>query len=141
MSASAIKIHGDTIHTPKGKEPYETPRALATAEVVAVAEDYRRAAERAKAAGFDGVEIHAANGYLIHQFLDSKTNQRTDRYGGSVENRFRFLREIVEGILTVWPAARVGVRLSPNGNFNDMGAPDFRETFAYVAAQLCQLRG
>jgi N-ethylmaleimide reductase len=136
VSASAIKIHGDTIHTPKGKEPYETPRALATAEVVAVAEDYRRAAERAKAAGFDGVEIHAANGYLIHQFLDSKTNQRTDRYGGSVENRFRFLREIVEGILTVWPAARVGVRLSPNGNFNDMGAPDFRETFAYVAAQL-----
>ena len=136
VSASAIKINGDTIHTPTGKQPYETPRALQTAEVAAVVEDYRRAAERAKAAGFNGVEIHAANGYLINQFLDSKTNHRTDGYGGSVENRYRFLKEIVEAILTVWPASRVGVRLSPNGNFNDMGAPDFRETFTYVAAQL-----
>lgn len=136
VSASAIKINGDTIHTPIGKQPYETPRALETQEVAAVVEDYRRAAERAKAAGFDGVEIHAANGYLIHQFLDSKTNHRTDQYGGSVENRHRFLKEIVEAILTVWPANRVAVRLSPNGNFNDMGAPDFRETFTYVATQL-----
>ena len=136
VSASAIKINGDTIHTPIGKQPYETPRALETAEVAAVVEDYRRAAERAKAAGFDGVEIHAANGYLINQFLDSKTNHRTDGYGGSVENRSRFLKEIVEAILKIWPASRVGVRLSPNGNFNDMGAPDFRETFTYVAAQL-----
>jgi len=136
VSASAIKINGDYIHTPVGKQPYEVPRALETAEVAAVVEDYRLAAERAKAAGFDGVEIHAANGYLINQFLDSKTNHRTDQYGGSVENRYRFLKEIVEAILTVWPAARVGVRLSPNGNFNDMGAPDFRETFTYAAAQL-----
>ena len=136
VSASAIKINGDYIHTPIGKQPYEVPRALETEEVAAVVEDYRRAAERAKAAGFDGVEIHAANGYLINQFLDSKTNHRTDRYGGSVENRYRFLKEIVEAILTVWPAARVGVRLSPNGNFNDMGAPDFRETFTHVASQL-----
>jgi N-ethylmaleimide reductase len=136
VSASAVKLNGDYIHTPKGKEPYETPRALETAEVAAVVSDYRRAAERAKAAGFDGVEIHAANGYLINQFLDSKTNRRTDRYGGSVENRFRFLQEITEAILTVWPAARVGVRLSPNGIFNDMGAPDFRETFTHVAREL-----
>jgi N-ethylmaleimide reductase len=136
VSASAIKINGDVIHTPNGKEPYETPRALETAEVAAVVDDYRRAAERGKAAGFDGVEIHAANGYLINQFLDSKTNQRTDQYGGSVENRWRFLKEIVEAVLTVWPAARVGVRLSPNGMFNDVGAPDFRETFTYVAGQL-----
>ncbi len=136
VSASAIKINGDYIHTPKGKEPYEAPRALETDEVAAVVTDYRLAAERAKAAGFDGVEIHAANGYLIDQFLQSKTNQRTDRYGGSVENRFRFLKEIVEAIITVWPAAKVGVRLSPNGNFNDMGAPDFRETFTYAAKQL-----
>jgi N-ethylmaleimide reductase len=136
VSASAVKLNGDSIHTPQGKLPYETPRALATAEVTAVVEDYRRAAERAKAAGFDGVEIHAANGYLIDQFLQSKTNQRTDCYGGSVENRFRFLREIVEAIRTVWPAERIGVRLSPNGNFNDMGSPDFRETFTYVAEQL-----
>jgi len=136
VSASAIKINGDSIHTPIGKQPYETPRALETDEVAAVVVDYRRAAERAKDAGFDGVEIHAANGYLIHQFLDSKTNHRTDQYGGSVENRYRFLKEITEAILSVWPAARVGVRLSPNGDFNDMGAPDFRETFTYAAAQL-----
>ncbi|NQX01914.1 alkene reductase [bacterium] len=136
VSASAIKINGDYIHTPIGKQPYETPRALETEEVSAVVEDYRRAAERAKAAGFDGVEIHAANGYLINQFLDSKTNLRTDCYGGSLENRYRFLKEILEAVLTVWPANRVAVRLSPNGNFNDMGAPDFRETFTYVATQL-----
>ncbi len=136
VSASAIKINGEYIHTPNGKQPYEVPRALETGEIAGVVEDYRRASERAKAAGFDGVEIHAANGYLINQFLDSKTNQRTDQYGGSVENRFRFLREIVEAIVTVWPAARVGVRLSPNGMFNDMGAPDFRETYTYAAAQL-----
>ncbi len=136
VSASAIMINGDYIHTPLGKQPYEVPRALETAEVAAVVEDYRRAAGRAKAAGFDGLEIHAANGYLINQFLDSKTNHRTDCYGGSVENRYRFLKEITEAILTVWPAGRVGVRLSPNGNFNDMGAPDFRETYTYVAEQL-----
>lgn len=136
VSASAVKINGEYIHTPAGKQPYEVPRALETAEVAAVVEDYRRAAERAKAAGFDGLEIHAANGYLINQFLDSKTNLRTDRYGGSVENRYRFLQEITEAILTVWPADRVGVRLSPNGNFNDMGAPDFRETYTYAASQL-----
>ena len=136
VSASAIKINGDYIHTPQGKLPYEAPRALATAAVAAVGEDYRRAAARAKAAGFDGVEIHAANGYLIDQFLQSKTNQRTDHYGGSIENRCRFLKEIVAATLTVWPADRVGVRLSPNGNFNDMGAPDFRETFTAAARQL-----
>ena len=82
------------------------------------------------------MEIHAANGYLINQFLDSKTNHRTDRYGGSLENRYRFLKEIVEAVITVWPADRVAVRLSPNGTFNDMGAPDFRETSTYVASQL-----
>jgi len=136
VSASAIKINGDEIHTPVGKLPYEVPRALETAEVKAVVEDYRRAAERAKAAGFDGVEIHSANGYLINQFLDSKTNHRTDDYGGSLENRSQFLREIVEAVVSVWPSDRVGVRLSPNGMFNDMGSPDFRETFTSVATKL-----
>lgn len=136
VSASAIKINGDYLHTPVGKQPYETPRALETAEVAAVVQDYRRAAERAKTASFDGVEIHAANGYLIDQFLQSRTNHRADRYGGSLENRYRFLREIVEAILTVLPANRVGVRLSPNGNFNDMGSPDYRETFTHAASQL-----
>ena len=136
VSASAIQIHGDYLHTPIGKQPYETPRALEMAEVGAVVQDYRRAAERAKAAGFDGVEIHAANGYLIDQFLQSRTNHRTDRYGGSLENRCRFLKEIVEAIIAVWPAHRVGVRLSPNGDFNDMGSPDYRETFTSAAKQL-----
>jgi N-ethylmaleimide reductase len=136
VAPSAIKIDRDYVHTPTGKQPYETPRPLETEEVSAIVEDYRRAAERAKSAGFDGVEIHAANGYLIDQFLQSKTNHRTDRYGGSLENRCRFLDEIVSSVSAVWTSTRVGVHLSPNGNFNDTGSPDFRETFLYVAKQL-----
>ncbi|MEG3845492.1 alkene reductase [Microcoleus sp. herbarium19] len=136
VAPSAIKINGGEIHTPSGKQPYETPRALETDEIPLIVEDYRQAAERAKIAGFDGVEIHGANGYLIDTFLQSKTNQRTDSYGGGVENRYRFLKEIVEAILTVWPANRVGVRLSPNGVYNDMGSPDYRAAFLYIAEQL-----
>jgi N-ethylmaleimide reductase len=138
VAPSAIKLEGDAIHTPTGQQTHETPRALETGEIPAIVEDYRRAAERAKRAGFDGVEIHAANGYLIDQFLQSRTNQRTDCYGGTIENRFRFLDQIVQAILTVWPANRIGVHLSPNGNFNDMGSPDFRETFLYAATRLNQ---
>ena len=135
VAPSAVRITGDYIHTPVGKQPYETPRALETEEVAAIVGDYRRAAERAKSAGFDGVEVHAANGYLIDQFLQSKTNHRTDRYGGSPENRYRFLDEIVVQVSSVWTSGRVGVHLSPNGSFNDMGSTDFRETFLYVAKQ------
>jgi N-ethylmaleimide reductase len=136
VAPSAIKINGDYIHTPKGKEPYETPRALETDEIPLIVDDYARAVERALAAGFDGVEIHGANGYLIDQFLQSKTNHRTDRYGGSLENRFRFLDEIVQAVIQALPAARVGVHLAPNGSFNDMGSPDFRATFLHVAKRL-----
>ncbi|MGL5081333.1 MAG: alkene reductase [Microcoleaceae cyanobacterium] len=136
VAPSALKLNGDYIHTPKGKEAYETPRALATEEVASIVEDYRQAAERAKVAGFDGIEIHGANGYLIDEFLQSKTNHRPDQYGGSVENRYRFLKEITEAILTVFPANQVAVRLSPNGVFNDMGSPDYREAFLYIAEQL-----
>jgi N-ethylmaleimide reductase len=136
VSASAVKIDGDGILTPLGKKPYETPRALETWEIAAVVADYRRAAARARAAGFDGVEIHAANGYLIDQFLQSKTNLRTDDYGGSIEKRARFLREVVEAVSAEWPANRVGVRISPNGVFNDMGSPNFREQFTHVATLL-----
>ncbi|HSO72655.1 MAG TPA: alkene reductase, partial [Thermodesulfobacteriota bacterium] len=136
VAPSAIKINGDYIYTPKGKEPYETPRPLETDEIPKIVDDYGRAAERAQAAGFDGVEIHAANGYLIDQFLQSKTNQRSDHYGGSLENRYRFLDEIVQAIILALPPARVGVHLAPNGSFNDMGSPDFRETFLYVARRL-----
>lgn len=136
VAPSAIAIQGEGLHTPNGKQLHETPRALETEEIPDIVEDYRLAAEKAKLAGFDGVEIHAANGYLIDQFLQSKTNHRSDRYGGSLENRYRFLQEIVESILTVWSSDRVAVRLSPNGNYNDMGSPDFRETFLYIAKQL-----
>jgi N-ethylmaleimide reductase len=136
VAPSALRLEGDAIHTPTGKQPNETPRALETEEVPLIVEDYRVAAERAKGAGFDGIEIHGANGYLIDQFLQSRTNHRTDHYGGSLENRFRFLDEVIRAVLTVWPAGRVGVHLSPNGNFNDMGSPDFRETFLYAAKRL-----
>lgn len=136
VAPSAIAIESEDIHTPAGKQPHETPRALETAEIPLIVEDYRLAAERAKKAGFDGIEIHGANGYLIDCFLQSKTNHREDQYGGSVENRYRFLKEILEAVLTVYPPERVSVRLSPNGVYNDMGSPDFRETFLYVAEQL-----
>lgn len=139
VAPSAIKINEEYIHTPIGKQPHEIPRALATHEIGRVVEDYRKAALRAKAAGFDGVEIHGANGYLIDTFLQSKTNHRTDAYGGSVENRYRFLGEVVEAITSDWPANRVGVRLSPNGAFNDMGSLDYREQFTFVAEQLDRL--
>ncbi len=136
VAPSAIKIDEDYIHTPKGKEPHEVPRALETEEIPPIVKDYRRAAQHAKAAGFDGVEIHSANGYLLDEFLQSKTNDRTDPYGGSIENRYRMLGEVVGAVTEVWPANRVAVRLSPNGSFNDMGSPDFREQFTYVAQQL-----
>jgi N-ethylmaleimide reductase len=136
VAPSAIKLNGDHIHTPKGKLPYETPRALETDEIPAVVEDYRQAARRARASGFDGIEIHSANGYLLDQFLQSKTNHRDDQYGGSKENRFRMVDEVIKAVLSQWPSERVGIRLSPNGSFNDMGSPDFKETFLYAMKQL-----
>lgn len=136
VAPSAIKIEGDSIHTPLGKKGYEVPRALETEEIPQIVADYRQAAERAKMAGFDGVEIHSANGYLLDQFLQSKTNKREDEYGGSIEKRFRLLKEVVEACISVLSPEQVGVRLSPNGAFNDMGSPDYRETFTYVGEQL-----
>lgn len=136
VAPSSIAIEGDQIHTSGGKLPYEVPRALETDEISAIVADYRQAAARAREAGFDAVELHGANGYLIDEFLQSRTNLRTDRYGGSVERRFQFLREIVEAISTVWPAGRIGVRLSPNGVYNGMGSDDFRETFLHAAREL-----
>lgn len=136
VAPSAIGIQGDHIYTPKGKEDYETPRALETSEIAGVVADYRAAAVRAKAAGFDGVEIHSANGYLLDSFMQSKTNHREDQYGGSIEARFQMLKEVVEAVTEVMPANQVGVRFSPNGVFNDMGSPDYREQFTYAAKQL-----
>lgn len=136
VAPSAVRLEGDGIHTSDGKQDHETPRALELDELPGIIADYAGAAVRAKAAGFDGVEIHSANGYLLDQFLQSRTNHRKDAYGGSPEHRFRLLREIVEAICRIFPASRVGVRLAPNGVFNDMGSPDYRQTFNYAVGQL-----
>lgn len=140
VAPSAVKLNGEYIHTPIGKEDYEVPRALETDEVESIVYDYQKASARAREAGFDGVEIHAANGYLIDCFLQSKTNKRHDKYGGTLVKRFQFLKEIVEAVALEWPLDRIGVRLSPNGVFNDMGSPDYRETFLYVAEQLNKMK-
>lgn len=135
VSASAIKIEGDEIRTPKGKKAFETPRALTVEDIAEVVNDYKIAAQRAKDAGFDGIEVHGANGYLINQFLDGRSNQRDDQYGGSLENRFRFYDEILHAVKDIWPEESIGVRISPNGVYNDMGADDFREMFTYAVKQ------
>ena len=136
VSASAVKLNDDKIHTPSGTKPYEIPRALSVDEIRSVVDDYRKAAVNAKKAGFSGIEVHGANGYLINQFLDSKTNHRDDQYGGSLQNKFRFFKDVIEAVLEVWAPEQVGARISPNGVFNDMGAEDFRETFLYAAEEL-----
>jgi len=115
---------------------FETPRALETAEIPRIVAEYRHAAECAKAAGFDGVEIHGANGYLPDQFLQDGVNQRTDEYGGSKENRARFLLEIVDAAVSVWGPGRVGVRLSPYGKGNGMSDSNPIALFTYVLEQL-----
>jgi len=135
-SASAIGVEGNAWCLGKTKKPYEVPRALEAAEIPRVVEELRHAAACAKEAGFDGVELHGANGYLIDQFLQSCSNKRTDDYGGSPEKRFRLLREVIAAVSTVFPPSRIGVRLSPNGAFNGMGSPDNVETFTYVITQL-----
>ncbi len=135
VSASAIAINEEYIHTPIGKQPHEVPRALETDEIPRVVSDYQNAARRAKEAGFDGVEIHGANGYL--SIVSAVENDhRTDAYGGSISKRYRFLDEVIQGVSAVFPAHRIGVRLSPNGAFNDMGSPDYREQFSFVAKEL-----
>jgi N-ethylmaleimide reductase len=116
--------------------PYETPRALEIDELPGIVADYRRAAENAKAAGFDGVEIHSANGYLLDQFIEDSTNHRTDAYGGSIENRARLLLEVTDAVIKVWGKGRVGVRLSPFGKFADMGDSDPVAHFSYVLEEL-----
>jgi N-ethylmaleimide reductase len=140
FSSSAIKIEGDEIHTPKGKKPYEVPQPMTQDDISRTVGDFRQAAINAKAAGFDGIEVHAANGYLLNQFLDSRNNQREDNYGGTIENRYRFLGEVMDAVLEIWSAEQVGVRLSPNGVFNDMGADDYLETYTYTALKLNKLK-
>lgn len=135
VAPSAIKPAGEAV-TYDGMQPYVTPRALETDELPAIIEHFRQAAYNARQAGFDGVEVHGANGYLLDQFLRDGTNQRSDEYGGSVENRARLLLEVVETVVDVWGGDRVGIRLSPINLFNDMHDSDPDTTFNYVAAQL-----
>src|SRR5689334_6647462 len=116
--------------------PYETPRALETDEIPGIVEAYRQAARNALAAGFDGVEIHGANGYLVEQFLQSCSNQRTDGYGGSIPNRVRFLMEVTQAAIDVWGASRVGLRLSPYGIANGSGEADPMPLYKYAIEQL-----
>lgn len=116
--------------------PFVTPRALETEEIPGVIEAYRLGAENAHHAGFDGVEIHGANGYLLDQFLQDSTNQRTDEYGGSIENRARLMLEVTDAVVSVWGAARVGMHLAPRGDAHSMGDSDPAATFGYVAEQL-----
>lgn len=115
---------------------YVTPRALETAEIAGIVEAYRQGAENAKKAGFDGVELHGANGYLLDQFLQDSTNQRTDAYGGSIENRARLLLETTDAAISVWGAGRVGVHIAPRGDAHTMGDSNPLATFGYVAEQL-----
>ncbi|PAU65603.1 alkene reductase [Pseudomonas sp. PIC25] len=132
-SAIAAKGHVSLL---RPLRDFVTPRALETEEIADIVEAYRTGAENAKAAGFDGVEIHAANGYLLDQFLQDSTNQRTDRYGGSLENRARLLLEVTDAAIEVWGAGRVGVHLAPRADLHDMGDSNRAETFTYVAHEL-----
>ena len=113
-----------------------TPRALELDEIAGVVEAFRKGAENAKAAGFDGVEVHGANGYLLDQFLQDSTNKRTDAYGGPVENRARLLLDITDACIDVWGANRVGVHLAPRRDSHNMGDSDPAATFGYVAREL-----
>lgn len=137
VAPSAIAAAGH-VSALRPKRPHPVPRALETEEIPGIVDDFRRGAERAKTAGFDGVELHAANGYLIDQFLQDKTNKRTDRYGGSVENRARFLLEMVDAVTDVWGADGVGVHLRPRGEEHDMDDSNPRAIFGYVADELAK---
>lgn len=135
VAPSALAPEGNAA-TYEGEQPFVTPRALETEEIPGIIEQYRQGAENALAAGFDGVEIHSANGYLLDQFLHNGSNQRTDQYGGSIENRARLLIEVTEAVTNVWGADRVGVRLSPSSTYNSMYDSNAEALFSYVANAL-----
>jgi len=136
VAPSAVALPGQKHFTASGPKEYEVPRALTTDEVRATIDDFETGAKNAKAAGFDGVELHGAFGYLPHQFLVDSANHRTDEYGGSVENRARFVLEVMERLVRVWGEGRVGVRLSPTIAYNGMVDSDPRATFSYIIEKL-----
>jgi 2,4-dienoyl-CoA reductase-like NADH-dependent reductase (Old Yellow Enzyme family) len=136
-SALAPKGHVSLL---RPQRPYVTPRALETAEIAGIIQDFRRGAENAKKAGFDGVQVHGANGYLIDQFLQDSANKRDDGYGGSIENRARLLLEVTDAVVSVWGAGRVGVHFAPRADMHDMGDSDLPATFGYAARELGKRR-
>jgi 2,4-dienoyl-CoA reductase-like NADH-dependent reductase (Old Yellow Enzyme family) len=135
IAPSAVRAAGHVSLMRPMKE-FVTPRALETNEIPAIVEAYRKGAENAKLAGFDGVEIHGANGYLIDQFLQDSTNKRTDPYGGSIENRARFMMEVTDAVISVWGPDRVGMHIAPRGDAHDMGDSDPAALFTHVAREL-----
>ncbi|WP_426409703.1 alkene reductase [Bradyrhizobium ganzhouense] len=138
VAPSAIAAEGYA-YSKQGEVPFSMPRALALHEIPAIIEEFRSGAERALRAGFDGVEIHGANGYLPDQFLQDGTNKRTDEYGGPIENRARFMLEVTQAAISVWGADRVGVRIAPSGTYGSMSDSDPAATFGYVTTQLDRL--
>jgi N-ethylmaleimide reductase len=140
VAPSVLAITNDEVHTPDGKKPYDIPRELRDEEIPAIVAGFKKAAENAKLAGFDGIEIHAANGYLIDEFLRDGSNKRTGPYGGPIENRARFLLEILEAVSSVWASDRVGVRISPLNSFNSMSDSDPVALATWLAKRLDGLR-
>jgi N-ethylmaleimide reductase len=139
VAPSALPVEGD-VHTPLGKKKIGTPRALGLDEIPSIIKQFKKGAENAKAAGFDGVEIHGANGYLLDQFLRNGSNRRTDQYGGSLQNRARLPLEVAEAVIDVWGTDRVGYRISPHFLRYSMSDSNPRETFSYFAKELSHLK-
>lgn len=139
VAPSAITARGEMFTDQQGMVPLDTPRALETAEVASVVDEYRAATENAFAAGFDGVELHCTSGYLPAQFLSTGSNHRTDQYGGSLENRARFVLEVLEAMAGVKGANRVGMRICPGNPFNDLSDDNPQETFEYLLAEVAAM--
>ncbi|WP_374494425.1 alkene reductase [Zoogloea sp.] len=136
VAPSALPIRNDEVHTPEGKKPYVTPRALTDDELPGVVAGFRKAAENALAAGFDGIEVHGANGYLLDEFLRDGSNTRSGPYGGPIENRARLMLEVLDACVGVWGAGRVGLRLSPLNSYNDMLDSDPVGLITWMARRL-----
>ena len=141
VAPSPLPIVGDEVHTPEGKQPYVTPRELRDDEIPGIVAGFKKAAENAKAAGFDGVEVHGANGYLLDSFLRDGANRRTGPYGGSIENRARLILEVIEAVSAVWGSDRVGLRISPLNSYNSMIDSDPIALSTWLAKRLndCKL--
>jgi 2,4-dienoyl-CoA reductase-like NADH-dependent reductase (Old Yellow Enzyme family) len=139
VAPSAVAASGH-VSLIRPQVPYETPRPLETGEIAGIVEAFRRGAENAKAAGFDGVEIHGANGYLLDQFLQDGSNRRTDAYGGPIENRARLHLEVTDAVVSVWDPGRVGMHLAPRGDAHSMGDSDRLATFSHLARELGRRR-